>query len=409
VASIYGQTVGGLLSDAGQGVVNYIVNNPLESAAIATSTTPIVGDIVGLLADGKMYVTEPQSRTLANAGLTAAGIIPGIPAAALARQVDVAGAALSKNKYRKPIEEVQNTFVPTEGALMPKQTISPEAMQGGVGLPLLGDRTRAGGVLTEIDGNKLDEPDFVQNMGGMDYARSGAQKQDGAAWASDKSVVSRIQKTVDEQDNDNVFLVYSAMGGRSGDASNHMSDAIMAQIKATGLTKKTAKQFDAELRKQLKDWPGVLDDNATEYLQNLTQGERKKFVELAAQGRYVDAGFPDDMATRLAISEPVLVGEPTGMSGQMIAKAERGAGLLETPSFMHHTYPVAMKGEYMGGLLNAVPRQVMFPDFDKARRAADASPSLDHRAFAMNKVTQEFDQEWLDGVMNYIEQAEKAK
>lgn len=377
--------------------------NPLDSAAIATAPVPVVGDIVGLLADGYMYVTDPESRTLANAGLSAAGLIPGIPAASLARQVDIAGAAMSKNKYRKPVEEVQNTFVPTEGALLPRQTVNPEAMQGGVLVPLIGDRTRAGGLITEIDGTKLNAEDYINAQGGPAYARSLAQMQDGAAWASDKSVISRIQKTVDEQGDNDVFLVYSAMGGRSGDASNHMSDAIMAQIKATGVSKKTAKDFDKELRKQLKDWPGINSKDATEYLRGLTQGDRKKFVELAAQGRYIEGGFPDDMATRLAISEPDLVGIPTGMSGQMIAKAQPGAGLLEAPSFVHHTYPVAMKGEYMGGLLDGVPRQVMFPEFDKMRRAADASPSLDHRAFAMNKVTQKADQEWLDGVMNYLE------
>ena len=77
---IYGKTVGDLLGEAGSSAVDYIRSNPLESAALATSTTPILGDALGLLSDAKMYATQPEERNLLNYGLTAAGLIPFVPA-----------------------------------------------------------------------------------------------------------------------------------------------------------------------------------------------------------------------------------------------------------------------------------------------------------------------------------------
>ena len=58
---------------------------PTDLAAIITSSVPIVGDVLGLAADADMYFRDPQSRTLLNYLLSAAGIVPGVPAA---RMVD---------------------------------------------------------------------------------------------------------------------------------------------------------------------------------------------------------------------------------------------------------------------------------------------------------------------------------
>tara|TARA_B100001063_G_scaffold242391_1_gene270951 strand:+ start:481 stop:1305 length:825 start_codon:yes stop_codon:yes gene_type:complete len=62
------------------GVGGLLMEKPLENAALATMFTPVVGDITGLLADAKMYATEPEQRNLLNYGLTAAGVLPFVPA-----------------------------------------------------------------------------------------------------------------------------------------------------------------------------------------------------------------------------------------------------------------------------------------------------------------------------------------
>lgn len=54
---------------------------PTDLAAIITSSVPIVGDVLGLAADADMYFRDPQSRTLLNYLLSAAGMVPLVPAA----------------------------------------------------------------------------------------------------------------------------------------------------------------------------------------------------------------------------------------------------------------------------------------------------------------------------------------
>jgi hypothetical protein len=53
--------------------------HPLDRAATATMTTPVLGDAVGLLADARRYVQEPESRTLGNFALTGLGMLPFVP------------------------------------------------------------------------------------------------------------------------------------------------------------------------------------------------------------------------------------------------------------------------------------------------------------------------------------------
>ena len=76
------RAVTGLLS----GVADYASENPLDAAATATMFTPVVGDVTGLLADAKMYATEPEQRNLLNYALTAASVLPVIPAASVLKK-----------------------------------------------------------------------------------------------------------------------------------------------------------------------------------------------------------------------------------------------------------------------------------------------------------------------------------
>ena len=74
---------------------------PLEANAMMAAPVPILGDILGLAADAKMYATEPESRTLPNFALSAAGALPFVPNAAmfaglLAKTADVDALAKAK-------------------------------------------------------------------------------------------------------------------------------------------------------------------------------------------------------------------------------------------------------------------------------------------------------------------------
>jgi len=76
-----------VMADAAGQAVNYVRENPLQGAAIATTPVPVVGDVMGLLADADMYANDPESRNLLNYGLSTLGVLPFVPSVAqLARR-----------------------------------------------------------------------------------------------------------------------------------------------------------------------------------------------------------------------------------------------------------------------------------------------------------------------------------
>ena len=68
----------------------------LNAGSIAMSPVPVVGDILGLAADFRMYQTDPASRTMGNYGMTLAGLLPFVPGAAAVRSAKVMEEAASR-------------------------------------------------------------------------------------------------------------------------------------------------------------------------------------------------------------------------------------------------------------------------------------------------------------------------
>ena len=60
--------------------------SPLDAAALVTGGVPVVGDVTGLAADVDMYMRDPESRNIPNYLLTAAGVVPFVPAASQVRK-----------------------------------------------------------------------------------------------------------------------------------------------------------------------------------------------------------------------------------------------------------------------------------------------------------------------------------
>jgi len=62
-----------------QGAFDFSRANPIDAAALAVSPVPIAGDIAGLLNDARHYMQNPETRSLGNYALSAAGVLPLIP------------------------------------------------------------------------------------------------------------------------------------------------------------------------------------------------------------------------------------------------------------------------------------------------------------------------------------------
>jgi len=92
---------------------------------------------------------------------------------------------------------------------------------------------------------------------------------------------------------------------------------------------------------------------------------------------------------------------PIHQGGQAISKLD--GSVIQTPTQPHTTYNTQMGGEYKGGISEGIPREIMFPDFTAARRAAGKPVMSDVRSFQLGAPTQEMNQEWLDAVMTYMD------
>ena len=298
-----------------------------------------------------------------------------------------------------------------------RRIISPEAMQGGIAMPLVGDRAAAGKILTDVGGKRLTVPVTLEGGGEYMLTHASDDPNVSAAWASGKDVVSGLSKNASflGESGRPVYGVNVIGSATNVDYNTMVTDAVLGQFDPSSLTKKAKKEFTKELRNYVpdpkkphiipgKNFVGLDDvDAMREQLMAPNAGElRKAFVNRMGTAKFRDMGFPDVAEARLATTEPSLVDSPLGMAGFTIAKLDPTGKIIETPIRKHGTYSDALGGKYEGSLESLVPYKKFFPTFDLYRRSFGANPSSDYRAFSLSPISQELDQQWLDSVMKYM-------
>lgn len=303
-----------------------------------------------------------------------------------------------------PISQMSVEREPVRGLLDPI-TANPESMYGGAIIPLTGDRSIAGQNLLGIGGRRFETPVYLE--GGYDFMRT--HSPEGTVWASEAGRSRAIQNRIDKAAQNfggNVFGVYSAMGPESMNFNVMMADSLLEQMKVGKLTKKSINEFDKEVRKIRPEWKGVMSPEARQQL-DANGALRQAFVDRMQLDKFQNAGFPNIAYTRYAITDPRLLDEPMYSSGLAISKMAPGAELVTNPVTPHKTYNTQLRGEYVGGLNQSVPMSVMYPSWFKERRAMGAPVSGDVRSFDLAKPIQQTNQEWLDGLMNYLMQQQQ--
>lgn len=307
-------------------------------------------------------------------------------------------------KLPVPVSEMRATREPVAD-LTPRSIISPEQMQGGVLVPFAGDRSIAGQNLLGVGDVEFQTPVYLE--GGYDFMRTHAPT--GAVWASEKGAARALQNRIDQAADlsrgGDVFGVYSAMGPESMNFNTMMADSLLEQMKAGKIAKKNIAAFDKEVRKFRPEWRGVMSDDARSQLES-NGALRHVFVDRMQLDDFQNVGFPSIAYTRFALTDPALLDEPMYSSGLAVGRMKPGAGLLTDPAIPHKTYDTQLAGEYVGGLERSVPMNVMYPDWYKQRRASGAPAGGDVRSFQLSKPVQPANQEWLDGVMEYLRRAE---
>jgi hypothetical protein len=307
---------------------------------------------------------------------------------------------ISKNQLRRPLDQVERVVEDDGlGLMRPAVTISPEELQGGTLIPALGDRSDIGKNLSSVGGNALASP--VRLEGGHGYMRQG----DESVWASAEGKVSALNNKANEalEAGRDPYLVYVPMGHDPMDFNTMMTDATYELMKGGELSKTARNKFDRLMRQKRNLWPGIDSDEARTLLDG--NGEtRKAFMSIVGREEFRNLpGMPDVAELRYALTDPDLLDVPLGQGGQSIARAS--GTVVQDPKLPHSTYDQQMSGEYVGGFgKEGVPRDVMFPDFIKARRADpdDSGAGYDARSMELSLPTQEANQEWVDGMMAYL-------
>ena len=299
----------------------------------------------------------------------------------------------------------------TENYVEPK-VISPEELsREGYLLNLVGDRTNVGEI-TRLGGKELDTP--IKLDGGRGYMRGEGQ----GAWASDEDVINSLVKKVKEAEGAPVVGTYVAMSGKGSDFANMTREVAMRDFDPSNLLQKDIKEFDEKFKaaKAYKDkkgkspaddFPGLGSEKLDEWLDK-SGTRRAAMFHFMDKTKWRDKGFPNITEARYVIQDPELRNLPAGndqFGGQSLAlinpeiRTEPTAGLL----MPHGTYNTDLAGDYIGGFGVDVPRNVLFPDWYAARRAKQVAPSGDNRSFQISQVLQKTDDEWLDGVMRFLE------
>lgn len=320
-------------------------------------------------------------------------------------------------KLSKPIElmEFETVKDPTVKGVK-RRIITPEKMQGGIGIPLVGDRAAGGKLLTSLEGTQFSEPLTLE--AGPDYMLTHTIRNspESSIWRSGKGIISGLQKQV-EMVRDMGRPIYGVNMVGSPTMVNYntmVAEAILNQYNPAALTKKAKKEFLKDIRNYAPDAdkphlkPGAVlteaDMNDVEALRAkmLAEGAgplRKAFVERMGLEPFQNMGFPDVSASRLATTEPLLVDVPTGSAGFTIGTIDPAARALAQTPRGHKTYPIALGGEYFGSLESPVDYRNIFQEFADKRRLFGKPEGSDWRSFSLAPQFQTFDQEWLDRYM----------
>jgi hypothetical protein len=306
-----------------------------------------------------------------------------------------------------------DTIVDDVVTMNPRTIITPEDLVGKVGVQVQGDRSRAGAVIRALRGIPLDEPVALQ--GGPAYAQLAKEMGTGGAWASMKGAASGKQKQFDraaEMTGRDPVGVYSAMGLEGVNFATPVAEAMVKQLRLLQPNKAALASADREIRRFAPEFVGLQSPEAMAQVLGREgfpmegAGQvRKALVDTLRKAEYQNQGFPvyDDIID--AVTQAELKNVPIGASGFTVFRAKPGAGVIEKADVKmpHGSYDTVIPGDYMGGLARSVPPDVMFPKIYERQRALGRNPTQIHRSLQVNNQDFEvFDQQWLDGVMDYL-------
>lgn len=339
-----------------------------------------IGDIVDLILEAlPSKATQKEVSTARKAVEKAASpaskipkpgtqvTVPGLPPTRVQKEkLDPMG--YSGTKLTRPIEAYTPTLQQTNTPNLPRKTVTMEDLEGGLILPLYGDRSAAGGLLTRVGDIDLQRAYEVE--GGVDFMRALANQVDDAVWASAPHITKRLvdaARTAAEASGG--APIYGTTISMAPDALDFASftPRVAADLAQQYMTKGSAKKFDDLLRQNpdMKDWPGVMSPDLDQWLLNAETKQRKAFLRTLDKDKVrKDLNLPPDIvaAARYAVTDPTQRAMPSGYGGLGISRLDIDRPFVDAPQAPHSTYGSQMRGEYVGGLLAPVRQEDLLRD-----------------------------------------------
>lgn len=400
--------------------------NQLAQERAARASRPVRGRAAGAAAGAGVLAAAGQPEE-AEAGIFTMSLSPALranldtylrdgPGALSGPQLKQVERYLRTTEGRGPVARRERMRMADEvtpdAPVLSRPTVDPESLVGRVAVPVMGDRSITGGVLSNVEGVPLSSP--VALEGGPNY---GLAQEGPIAWASSEGAArvkqSQIERAAAETGLEPIGI-YTAMGDEAMKYNTMVTDALLRQIPSIGVPKRAIDSFNARMRKKFPDFQGIDTEGGYAQLMGQAPVSRRKDgkvkvtapsqlrIELATEmskAEWANQGFPvyDDVIR--SITEPGLRDAQRGDSGFAIFEGAPGAEL--TPS-SHGTYNTDIPGTYLGGLEQSVPVDVMFPRMfqatEGARNRSGNIMSTPERtgAVQMSGGYEVLDQEWLD-------------
>lgn len=331
----------------------------------------------------------------------------------------------------------------------PARTLQPEALLGGVGVPFVADKSRAGGYLSQVGGVPLDSPVYLQ--GGPDYP---AVINPDAAWASNYNISSGKQQNVAKAVKDTGIVepygIFVAMADSGIDFSTPVVEAMARQIDTIGIPQSDKKNFTRAINDVIDSvnaeriakaeaagrTPNLLDsfvgfDNVDEAIEQLFgRGQykykgagdlRKLVVQTMNNKGWRSVGFPVYRDVARAVTDPNLLQTRRGDAGYSVMRLDPTTdkvpkpGSAEAIDTRHYSYdtiiPKAPNQEaFVGGFAEDVPPEIMFPrTFEKlaTQRTTAGQPLTQSQkigSLAAAHHWEVFDEAWVDRMNEYFKQ-----
>ena len=338
------------------------------------------------------------------------------------------------NVGRVPLEETGRTIIYPDDVVDPLPlNLEKLLKEDAVVIPTMWDRSDLG-VLKRV--NEQDLAFDVPLEAGYKYPTTRSNFEANRYGASNQSPVTVVMnaakrasgQVVDKKTGEiikegkPVYGVYTNMGGESNDYSTMVSDTLLAMMPSSKMTKKSIKEFDELMSKEIDDWPGLknIQENPSRMedvraFLNRPQGgnDRKTFVKAMETAKWNDLGFPDVVSARAATSVQDMFGMGTGdATGRIVGQIDYNAPTTKITD--HSTYPVSIprvansklyRTADESGAFADIPRDLLLPDYLKERRLLKSPEGSDTRAITMSVPSQEVTPKFVDDILMKIRES----